>query len=194
MNKPDGRCESCGIEVPDYDLVLLSLRNRHQFHCSRCFNGIMAGAYGCEFEHPVFNPVSLTDLDGVSHDFHFRTLLFPTHVSIEALEMTGDGPGGYEFEVAGPHDEDICGLFDRLLEKMNKALSTRHLETDGAARWITSQGIVRGRIAWDERTDGRMPRLVIDGKSLRWKDFGRMVTAFKGSNFKFEIFGRSETR
>jgi hypothetical protein len=34
--------------------------------------------------------------------------------------------------------------------------------------------------------------IVIDGKEIRWDEFGRMLRTFEGFNFKLEIFDRSE--
>ena len=45
-----------------------------------------------------------------------------------------------------------------------------------------------------EREDyyGHPPLIVIDGKELRWDEFGRMLMTYEGFHFKLEIFDRSE--
>jgi len=42
--------------------------------------------------------------------------------------------------------------------------------------------------------DGRVPCLVIDGKELSWKEFGRMLMTYEGLHFKLEIFERFDER
>ena len=39
---------------------------------------------------------------------------------------------------------------------------------------------------------GHPPLIVIDGKEIRWDEFGRMLMTYEGFHFKLEIFDRSE--
>lgn len=49
------------------------------------------------------------------------------------------------------------------------------------------------RIGWDpDNGASGPPLLVIDGKSLSWDEFGRMLMTYEGFNFRLEIFDRSE--
>jgi hypothetical protein len=41
-------------------------------------------------------------------------------------------------------------LFGRPVEKMRRALSLKHLKKSDSGLQISDQGIVRGRIEWDE--------------------------------------------
>ncbi len=191
MNELGDICESCGSHL---DLILLSFRDHHKFYCSECFNGFSGNMYGIDFRYPVFDPVTLEDLDGVSHEFHFRTLLLPTHVSIEALEMKNGHSEGYEFQVRGFPEEDIYELFGQLYGRIRNAMSMRHVESHENGMRITSQGILRGRIVWDEETNGKLPRFVIDGKIITWEELGQMLAEWKGQNFKVEIHDRSRIR
>jgi hypothetical protein len=54
------------------------------------------------------------------------------------------------------------------------------------------QGVVRGRIEWDDDRGGRVPLLVIDGREIDWDEFGRMLMSFEGSQFKLHITDKSE--
>jgi hypothetical protein len=63
--------------------------------------------------------------------------------------------------------------------------------THGWTRGI-ADFLVRGRIAWDDEHDGRLPLLVIDGREVSWEAFGRMLMTFEGWQFKLEIRDRSE--
>jgi hypothetical protein len=51
---------------------------------------------------------------------------------------------------------------------------------------------VRGRIDWDERAEGRVPLLVIDGREITWQEFGHMLMTFEGFQFKLQISDLSE--
>jgi len=52
--------------------------------------------------------------------------------------------------------------------------------------------LVRGQISWDENEEGRLTLLVIDGRQVTWRQFGRMLMTFAGSQFKLEIKDKSE--
>ena len=60
----------------------------------------------------------------------------------------------------------------RLIEKIRRALSTKHVREDSYGLRIADHQVVRGWIDWDE--------------------FGRMLISFEGWQFKLEIRDRSE--
>ena len=143
------------------------------------------------FEHLNFEPVRLLDCDGESHEFHFRTRLFGPGVAIDALEIRNGEPAGYEFQVIGDPREDLLALLGRLIEKIRRAISVKHLKNGECGLQIAGQA-VRARIEWDEAEDGRVPLLVIDGREIPWDQFGRMLMTFEGWQFKLEIHDQSE--
>ncbi|MCX6623494.1 MAG: hypothetical protein NTY38_20995 [Acidobacteria bacterium] len=51
---------------------------------------------------------------------------------------------------------------------------------------------VRGRVGWDERHDGRLPMLVIDGRTITWEQFGRMMMTFQSWQFRLSLIDKSE--
>ena len=70
-------------------------------------------------------------------------------------------------------------------------------EWDGTTNsWqISNDDIVRARISSDLESDdfyGHPPLIVIDGKEIRWDEFGRMLMTYEGFHFKLEIFDRNE--
>jgi hypothetical protein len=83
-------------------------------------------------------------------------------------------------------------LLGRLIEKMRRALSCKHLTDDAHGPLIADQGVVRGRIEWDDDRGGHVPLLVIDGREIDWDEFGRMLMSFEGSQFKLNIADKSE--
>ena len=54
--------------------------------------------------------------------------------------------------------------------------------------------VVRGQIEWDDEENGRVPRLVVDGKGYSWDELGRMLMSFEGFRLKMEVYDKSEDR
>ena len=76
-------------------------------------------------------------------------------------------------------------------------MNRNHIEWDGTTNsWqISNDDIVRARISSDLASDDyyrHPPLIVIDGKEIRWDEFGRMLMTYEGFHFKLEIFDRSE--
>ena len=148
---------------------------------------------GLDFQHVDFDPIVLQDLDGVSHNFEFRTHIFGENLSIEAFEIQNGQLKGYQFSISGDAEDDMFNVFGKLFEKMRRALGRKHIEKGDLTRYrITNDSVVRGHIAWDDNEDGQVPCLVIDGKELSWEEFGRMLMTYEGFHFKMEIFDRFE--
>jgi len=188
-------CSECGTEVSSYDGVYLSTGDTSRFLCSKCYNETISEAIGLNFDHLSFHPIMLTDRDGVDHTFHFQTRLFGDKVNIQALEIKDDEPKGYEFSEHGDVEDDLFGLFTKLVDRLRRELERKHIEPSDLSRYrITNQDIVRGHITWDDETDGEVPCLIIDGKELSWHEFGRMLMTYEGFHFKLEIFEGNEER
>jgi hypothetical protein len=126
------RCARCGQLTPSYEIVHYgSIEQGYKEVCYPCLNKEMAEAVGLEgFEHVKFEPVGLTDCTGEMHDFHFRTNLFGPGVAIDAFELRNGHPAGYQFQIIGDPEEDLLVLLGRLIQKMRRALATKHL-TEG---------------------------------------------------------------
>jgi hypothetical protein len=170
-----------------------SIETGYRDLCSRCFNEEVAREGGLNFEHARFDPVEMIDVAGVRHEFHFRLHLLGDRVSMEAFELQGGEPGGYQFQVIGEPEGDLFALMAQLITRMRRALSARHLKDDGDGFGLgIADFLVRGHIAWDDEHDGRLPLLVIDGREVSWDTFGRMLMTFEGWQFKLEIRDRSE--
>ncbi|MCP4753108.1 MAG: hypothetical protein GY866_19645 [Proteobacteria bacterium] len=192
-------CDECGKLLPPYGSVNVgSIEKGYRHICTACYNAEIVEYAGVDFEHADFEPIKLSDVDGAEHEFHFNIRLLGDRVALDAYETKNDGPRGYQFQVIGfdPEGEPLA-LFGQLLEKMRRELARKHLEreTDGTTR-IAGPGIVRARIDCDLDHDDetRTPLLVIDGKEIRWSDFGSMLMCHEGFNFKMEIYDKSEER
>ncbi len=190
MGVRTGRCENCGHNVPAYDTIQLGVSAQQSRRlCTRCFNVLIAERAGVRFDHPNFAPIVLSDAAGTPHEFHFRTRHGGDHVAVESFEIVDEQPGGYEF--------DPITIFQQLFERMRRALARTHVEeTEHGPRIADSpEGwVVRAQIEWDEEEQGRVPRLVIDGKGYAWHEVGHMLMGFEGFRVKLEIYDRSKER
>lgn len=188
------RCEACSQLTPSYEIINCgSIKRGYRQICSRCFNTEVAKRGGLDgFEHLRFEPVRLIDSAGEAHEFHFRSHLFGTGVAIDAFELRGGHPAGYQFQIIGQPMEDLLVLLGRLIEKIRRALSTKHLTNGEYGLQVADHRIVRGLIEWDEDHNGRVPLLVIDGREITWDEFGRMLMSFEGWQFKLNLGDKSE--
>lgn len=187
------QCEGCGEATPSHDIVTYgAIDSGHRLLCSRCFNAEVARLNGLEdFEHFRFEPIGLVDCAGDTHQFHFRTRLLGHIVVLDAFELRDGYPSGYQCEMVGGPEDDLLGLLGRLVEKLRRVLSVKHLTNDDPEPQIAAQ-TVRGRIDWDDSAVDRTPLLVIDGREISWNEFGRMLMAFEGWQFTLKIVDRSD--
>lgn len=191
----EDRCSSCDCQVAAYEGVYVSDGKTGGFLCFRCNNEQMSRAAGVDFDHPVFHPMTLEDSDGEEHTFHFQTRLIGRRVGINAREIRAGVPRGYAFSVQGDLEDSPPALFTRLVGRIHRELRRRHLEPGGQGRYtVSGDHTLRGRITWNDETDGQVPCIVIDGKELSWNEFGNMLMAFEEFHFKLELFEGSEER
>lgn len=187
------RCDSCATAVPSYDIVNYgSIEGGYRQLCSHCFNAEVASLNLLDgFENPRFYPVVMIDCAGEKHEFHFRTRLLGSVVSLEAFELKHGDPNGYQFQILGEPEAELIALLGRLIERMRRSLAIKHLEQNDHKLQIADR-TVRGRINGDETEAGRVPMLVIDGRDISWQEFGRMLMTFEGWQFRMEIHDRSD--
>jgi len=114
-------------------------------------------------------------------------------VTLDAFEVQDGDRAGYQFQIIGDPEEDMFAMLGRMVEKIRKALSVKHIRNAGDGHGLQIADMtVRGRIECDLSEDIRMPCVVVDGQEISWKDFGRMIISFEGWQFKLEILDRSE--
>lgn len=191
-------CDRCHKDVPPFDMVGLSHPDRRENVCNGCWNAEIASQAGMDFQHPEFTPITMKDVQGTPHTFHFRTQIVNRGVLVEALEVKDSDADGYEFAVVGKDDEDPIIIFTRLYQRLKRELARKHIEHAEHGSHFAEGLCARGRISMDDGDDlvgdGATPRVVIDGNEYTWKQFGRMVMTCEGWHFKMEIFDRAEER
>ena len=188
------RCQTCGRAIAGFESVHYgSIEGGYRDLCNRCFNQEVAAAGGIDFSHVQFEPLEIPDAAGEAHRFHFEIRLFGDRVALEAFELVDGAPGGYEFQVLGDAADDLFELMGQMVPRIRRALAQQHLKPEPHMPGLhIADFLVRGRISWDDKEDGRLPMLVIDGKEISWERFGRMMMGFEGWQFKLEIRDRSE--
>ena len=190
------KCKFCGEFVPRYKTIYVQVDGEYQCSCLKCYNNRMAEYSENDFEHVELDSIILKDFENADHKFHFTVRHLGDRVAIEAFEIKDGQRGGYEFSYIGDIDEEIFNLFAKLVERMMRGLHKKHIEwSDTTNSWqINEDDVVRARISSDLESDddyGHLPLIVIDGKEIKWEDFGRMLMTYEGFNFKLEIFDRS---
>ena len=165
--------------------------------CTLCFNADVAQRSGIDdFDNHPLDPVFITSADGVIHEFHLRTRLLGSIVTLEAYELKDHAPSGYQFQLVGEPDEDRFVQLGRLVERIRRTLATTYLE-DGRDGLQIKDMEVKGTIEADLSDDTDLvgssaPMLVIDGRDVSWEEFGRMLMTFEGFQFKLEIVDKSD--
>ena len=88
--------------------------------------------------------------------------------------------------------EAADALLGRLIQRIRKALSVKHIANDDRHGLQIADQTVRGRIEGDYSGADHTPIVVVDGREISWDEFGRMLMTFEGWQFKLEIRDISE--
>ncbi|WP_442794142.1 DUF7713 domain-containing protein [Paraburkholderia sp. HD33-4] len=142
-----------------------------------------------DFENVRLDAIRMIDCQGESHQFHFQLRLLGDRIALDGFELRGEIPAGFRFQVIGEADDDVFVLLGRLVERIRRALSVRHI--DFHERQIIDS-TVRGRIEWDESQAAHLPLVVVDGRQVSWNDLGRMLMSMEGWQFRLDLADPSE--
>jgi len=187
------KCERCATLVPSYDTVHYGDVSKAETLCTACFNRAVAERMGIEIDEAKFEPVTLPDVAGQPHVLHVRRRLCATGQVVEAFEVVGGAPGGYQFGILGEADDDPMELFAQLYERMRRGLARQHLVNGEHGTHLECAGPIRGRIDSDYGHQPEpLPVVVIDGREFTWEEFGRMLLSFEGWQFRLEIIDRTD--
>jgi len=69
--------------------------------------------------------------------------------------------------------------------KAKKYVKKEHLH--GQIFYSLPKDKLVGRIEWDEKNNGEVPRVAIDGHVYNWHQIGRMLMAYEGWNVQIKI-------
>ncbi|MFM0351086.1 DUF7686 domain-containing protein [Paraburkholderia sp. RL17-347-BIC-D] len=182
------RCEQCAQPTAAYDAIHYgSVEGGYRLLCTQCFNAEVARRHGVtDFENVRLEPIRMMDCAGNAHQFHFQMRLLRTMLVLDAFEIQDGFRAGYEFRIIGKPEDDVLTLLGRLVEKVRRALAVKDLAINGSQFQIRDQ-TVRGLISSDPAGSCDIPVVVVDGREIGWDDFGRMLGAFEGWQFRLEI-------
>jgi len=193
------KCVRCAREVYNYNDFIMALSENGKYIplCLRCYNKEVSEAIGIEFDEIDLQPILLQDADGIDHTFHFSVRLMEVGLVLGAYEKQYENRSqGYEFSIIGDVEDGVFSLFSRLYPRMCKALSRKHIYHDeGTHKWeITESDVVRGQITDDPDAEDwdSDPMIVVDGKAIALREFGQMLKAYEGFNFKLQIFDQTD--
>ena len=186
-------CQRCGNQVQRHDLVHYTVESGSQELCTRCFNTEVAERTGVDnFDNHAIDPISLKDVAGVSHTFHFRTRLMGADmVVLEAFELEGSTPSGYRIQMVAIPEEDRFTHLGRLVQKIRRSLAVGYLADTVHGLQIKDMevhGLIEADLSDEaDLLDPRAPMLIIDGRDVTWEEFGHMLMSFEGYQFKLHI-------
>lgn len=190
-------CERCGKLVPRHDLTHFTTDAGPLLLCTQCFNADVAERVGIDdFDNHPLDPISIADVEGVVHQFHFQTRLLGDMVTLEAFELKEGEPSGYQFQLIGEPGEDRFVQLGRLVKRIRGALANKYLEDSKYGLQVKDME-VKGKIEPDTSDEAdvfgtRLPMLVIDGREVSWEQFGEMLMTFEGFQFKLQIVDSSD--
>lgn len=188
------KCTRCGASVQPYESIRLPSANGDTLICLKCYNKRVADSFGVEYDYLALHPIIIQDTDGLDHTFHLTVRLMGTMQIMDAFELVDNQPAGYQFSMGEPVASGLFVLFSKLYERMLKALGTKYIYKNKTYdTWlIADQKTVQGHISSDlaSSREAPLPLIIIDGKNLTWNEFGRMLAAHEGFNFKLQVLDR----
>ena len=156
--------------------------------CDRCADGLIAGITGMKELAEAPPPIVLSGPDGQDHTLRYRLWRAPTGIVAE-LEEVGPEPGeGFKFSVLGDHDAKVDDLIAIVADQAERRIKRQYLERSShRSGWILAGNDAAGRLIWNSETDCGPYRVVIDGHTLSWDEFGEALEAFEGWEFRIGI-------
>ena len=124
-------CNSCKKEI-EYGSIDFEEEGNSQTLCPDCYNQRMADRWGIEKPNTNFEPITVKDVDGLSHTFIIHSML-TSGLGMEAIEVK-DGQVkdyGYKFSVVVHPETDGMEAFKLLYEKIKTGLKQKYIVKDG---------------------------------------------------------------
>jgi hypothetical protein len=119
-------CHTCARAIAGFESVHYgSIEGGYRDLCNRSFNQEVAAAGGIDFSHVQFEPLEVLDAAGQTHRFHFEVRLLGDQVALDASEIIGRDPGGYEFQVLGYATTDLFELMGQMVPRIRRLLGKR---------------------------------------------------------------------
>ena len=186
------QCERCGKQCRDHGMITLSESDgRHsETICGDCYNEEMAEALEVEDFKNFDSHIIIKDCDNIEHIFEVRKMTHGTGIFWEAIEFLDDDNIGYSFQVYQGFEDKPEEAVKNLNQKIKNGISKKFIKRTsfgGQESLSFSEDVVEGKIEWDDRYDGRIPKFKIDGVDYTAEQIGNMLMAYEGWNFELKI-------
>lgn len=183
------KCDKCGKTITYGGVCLGESPDHARELCEDCYNEEIADRYGIKHFSDYERTYRVKDCDGKAHTFAISQHIFPMIIQWEACELIDDDIG-YKFVVHAQMDENPKISLRRLYQKVQNGLSKTFIEDETAYSqkfYTLKTDQFTGRIEWDDAYDGRIPQIVIDGKTYSWEQIGEMMMTYEGFIIKVQI-------
>lgn len=191
------KCQWCSKNLDGYGSVSISLGEKEQsiVICNKCYNEYMSDMLDIADFDGFEREVIFKDCDNLEHTFQIIKRVNPMGILWEAVEFLDGDKIGYSFQINQDFEDNPKGTLKELYRRIDKGLSKKFIKKQilcGREHFGLKDDRAEGRIDWDERYEGHIPKLVIDGEEYSFEEIGKMLMSYEGWNFKLEIIDPSE--
>ncbi|HUY54191.1 MAG TPA: hypothetical protein VMV23_03420 [Candidatus Nanopelagicaceae bacterium] len=156
-----------------------------QVLCDRCADRRLASITGWPELPPPPPPEIIAGPDGRHHTILYRIMRWPGGITARSEELGLGLDEGYRLDLSIDHEDDPGPLLARLRAAVRGMIAHPYLEPQEWHGWVLRAEKAGGRLTEDDESD--LPRVVIDGHSLAWEDYGRLLTAYVGWSFHLRL-------
>ncbi len=82
--------------------------------------------------------------------------------------------------------ESLQKLYNKIKQGLSKIYVAKE-EIEGHVLHSLPYDKIVGRIEWDDKHNGEVPKIVIDGKTYTWHEVGKMIMGYEGSNVMIKV-------
>jgi hypothetical protein len=129
----------------------------------------------------------------------YRLLRMPGGVVGLAEELGGPVHAGYRLELLCDHFADPTPLVERLPIESRAAIAQPYLKLDARYGLTIASDVVAGRLEEGDQEDEfglpeEGPRVIVDGQSMSWAEFGELLGSYVGWSFELRLGGDPPSR
>jgi len=187
-----GPCSACGAPGSG-----IRLNNRP--YCDRCADERLAAVTGWP-TLPTPPPAEvIIGPEKKRHFVRYRLLRMPGGVVGLAEELGGLVHAGFRLELLCDHVADPAPLVERLPIETRAAIAYPYLKVDDQQGLAIAGDVVAGRLEEGGEEDEfglpeQGPRVIVDGQSMSWAEFGELLGSYVGWSFELRLGGDPPSR
>ena len=186
------KCERCGKTCRPYEMLTLSDNDglHPETVCGDCYNKKIAINLGVKDFRNFKTIIVQRDCERKEHKFVTRKMIDDTGIFWEAVEFPNRVDVGYYFKVYQNFEDASEEAIKSLNEKIKVGLAKKFIKKTmfkGQERLTLSGDTLEGKIEWDNRYDGRIPKFKIDGQDYTGEQIGKLLMGHEGCDFELKI-------